>query len=279
MGIIGWRYYNHAMIPDVAPHKEIDASIVKKSEFWRGYPSAFFARWTSNFDCGYETNWWYVIKDTPFDISSLKAKRRYEVNRGLKNFDVKVIDPKEYREELYIVQVAAFSAYPKKYRPTVEKNSFASDIDNWDRYIVFGAFFRETNELTGYALLSLENGDYVDFKVLKAKPEFEKYSVNAALVEGILSHFKPLLLDGGFICDGTRNVNHETAFQDYLEKYFGFRKAYCRLHIEYNPKIRAFVPIAYFFRKLFARFDGFSSVHKINAVLKMESLSREYKEK
>lgn len=42
----------------------------------------YLARWTSSFDCGHETNWWYVIKDTPFDINELKKKRRYEIRKG-----------------------------------------------------------------------------------------------------------------------------------------------------------------------------------------------------
>ena len=54
---------------------------------------ALFARWTSEFDCGYETNWWYVIKDKEFDLSALKSNYRYKINKGNKNFDVRVINP------------------------------------------------------------------------------------------------------------------------------------------------------------------------------------------
>lgn len=46
----------------------------------------YFARWTDNFDCGYETEWWYCIKDEPFDISKINSKKRYEINKGKKNF-------------------------------------------------------------------------------------------------------------------------------------------------------------------------------------------------
>ena len=66
-----WKYYNHAMIPMAAPHEEIDVEPNKK--FWKDNKKALFARWTSEFDCGYETNWWYVIKDEPFDITTLKC--------------------------------------------------------------------------------------------------------------------------------------------------------------------------------------------------------------
>ena len=59
-----WRYYNHALIPTCAPHEAADVSL------WaaHGGGTTFFARWTSDFDCGYETGWWYEVKDTPVDL-------------------------------------------------------------------------------------------------------------------------------------------------------------------------------------------------------------------
>ena len=32
-------------------------------------------RWTTNFDCEEKTEWWYCIKDTPFDINSKNLKK------------------------------------------------------------------------------------------------------------------------------------------------------------------------------------------------------------
>ena len=55
-----------------------------------------------------------MIKDTPFDINALKAKRRYEINKGKKNFDVKKIRPSEHRDELYEVLMAAYQGWPEK---------------------------------------------------------------------------------------------------------------------------------------------------------------------
>ena len=62
-------------------------------------------RWTSDFDCGYETNWWCCIKDTLLDMASLKSKRRYEINKGKKNFDVRLIDPVEYVEDIITILI------------------------------------------------------------------------------------------------------------------------------------------------------------------------------
>ena len=130
MEIKGWKYYNHAAIPITPPHIKPDTRPLADGTIWKmSQGTPLFACYTSDFDFPQPTNWWYVIKDTPFDISALKAKRRYEINKGIKNFVVKKIDPIDYKEEIYEVQVAAFSAYPKKYRPTVDKKQFLEEID------------------------------------------------------------------------------------------------------------------------------------------------------
>lgn len=239
-----------------------------------GGGTPLLARWTTDFDCGYETNWWYVLKDEPFDISALKSNYRYKINKGIKYFDVHIIDPMDYQEDLYRVQIEAFSAYPKKYRPTVNKKDFFEGIKNWGSFEVFGAFYREENQLVGYSLLRRNGNKWIDLSVQKTVPEYEKHQLNAALVEGVLSYYAEFLRNGGFLFDGSRSISHETNFQDYLEKYFGFRKAYCKLSITYNPRIKWFIKPLFLFRKLLAKLDGIGIVHQINAVLKMEEIVR-----
>ena len=231
-----WKYYNHALISTLPPHEVPDITQLANKDGWQndsGRP--LLARWTREHlcylpvrdsDCENETNWWYVIKDKPFNISSLKAKRRYEVNKGIKNFNTVVINPCEHKHALYEVQVAAFSAYPQKYRPNVTFEKFAKDIETWSEFTIFGAFTKEDNKLVGYALLESQGEKCIKFSVQKTIPDYEKAGVNAALVCKILEHFEDFLTAGGYICDGERSINHETQFQNYLEKYFaGFRKS------------------------------------------------------
>lgn len=274
MQINGWKYYNHAAIPTTAPHETPDISPITDGSIWKISGSPLLARWTTEFDCGYETNWWYVIKDVPFDISNLKTKRRYEINKGIKNYDVKEIDPVNYTEELCNVQIAAYSAYPEKYRPTVNRTEFISSVLHWGSFVCIGAFDRESGMLCGYSLLSKERETCVDFKVMRTNPECEKNGINAALVEGILRYFYSFLKHGGYICDGARSINHETSFQDYLEKYFGFRKAYCKLHIAYNPKLKWVIRLLYPIRRLLMKMDGIGVLHSLNAVLRMQEICR-----
>jgi hypothetical protein len=277
MKISGWKYYNHAAIPDIPPHRSADLSAIESGDIWKLDGSPLLARWTTDFDKLDGGEWWFVIKDSPFDITSLKAKRRSSINKGIKSFDVKLIDPKNYKEELFNVHVEAFSAYPEKYRPTVIKDEFFESLDSWDRYLVFGAFFKENGLLAGYSLLTKPYDNYVDFSVQKTIPSYEKYSLNAALCAGMLSYFNEFLSNGGIIVDGARNINHETGFQDYLEKNFGFRKAYCKLHLAYKPKMKILIKCLYPFRGLLNKFDGNGKIHAVNSVLKMETIARSYK--
>lgn len=273
MEINGWRYYNHAAIPTCAPHEKPNMEPIENGDIWKMEGKPLLARWTTDFDCGHETNWWYVIKDVPFDISELKAKRRYEIQKGNRNFEVRQIIPAEYALELYAVAIAAYETYPASYRPNITQKKFVEDVTRWKHYRIYGAFDRETGKLCGYALLE-RKGRYVDFMVQKTIPAYEKKGINAELINQILLDHTEFLQSGGYICDGSRNINHATGFQEYLEKYFGFRKAYCKLHIKYQRWLGCGVKILYPFRQLLYRMDHSSKSHKLIGLLKMEEFSR-----
>jgi len=271
-----WRKYKNSLLPTSEPHEVINPQVLDNEEIWKEAPKALFARWTSDFDCGEETSWWYVIKDCPFDISELKSNRRYKINKGKRLFRVERIVPAQYAHEIYEVQKAAFTTYPKKYRPQIECEVIEKKArTNWmaEDVVMYAAFFRETGEFAGVTLLT-QREKCLDLNAQWVKPEFEKYCVNAALVEGMLSDWSKTYTEGAYVCDGERNILHETAFQDYLERYFGFRKAYCKLNIRYRPGIGWLVKCLYPFRKLLLRLGKIGIIHKINGVLLMEACAR-----
>lgn len=229
------------------------------------------ARWTTDWDLKHETNWWYVIKDTPFDITQLKAKRRYEINKGNKNFEIQKINPLQYGNELLRITKAAYTSWPEKYRPTIEDNGFKKELENWSKKNVYVARYRKNQEIYSYAIVSIRDA-CAEFSVLRSDPEYEKLAINAAMVYGILEDFKDKFTNGFYISDGARSIRHETAFQDYLQKYFGFRKSYCNLHIQYRNWFGLLVQLLYPFRRLVNSDSSIGS--KINGVLKMEELVR-----
>lgn len=163
---------------------------------------ALLARWTSDWDCGHETEFWYVIKDEPFDISALKSKRRYEINKGNKNFEVRKIKAGEHVDELLRITIAAYSSWPEEYRPTVDAKTFKEKISVWDLLDVFGAFNMDTGMLCGYAKLEDRNS-FVEFSVLRVDPEYEKLAINVAMVNGILEYYADRFDGKFYINDGS----------------------------------------------------------------------------
>ena len=68
--IPGWKYYNHAAIPTCAPHEMPDLTPVKDGSIWHiEGKNPLLVRYTTDWDCGYDTGWWYLIKEAPFDIT------------------------------------------------------------------------------------------------------------------------------------------------------------------------------------------------------------------
>lgn len=266
---IGWKYYNHAVIPTCGPHEKTDVSRVYDGSVWRIDRRALFARWSDDFDCRKETDWWYVIKDTPFDISQMKSKRRYEINKGVRNFKIELIDPSEHIEELVKVQIGAYEGYSEELRPEMDEGSFRNKARSWDGRCY--AAFHEQGGMVGYAYL-IEHDEWCDFSILRTLPDYERLGVNAAIIYKMLMDYEDRLGNGFYICDGARTISHETHFQAYLEKYFGFRKAYCRLRLAYRKWPGAAVRMLYPFRK---HIYGKSMITKnIKSVLNMEEIRR-----
>lgn len=276
MNELKWFYYNHALLPKTAPHEKVDETVIKQGKLWKykwaGVP--LLIRWTTDFDCPEKTEWWYCIKDTPFDINTLKSKRRYEINKGRKNFIVKEINPLEFKEEIYRVQVAAFESYPLKYRPKISREKLWKIIEeDWIKHKVYGAFYKDSSILSGILLITYRE-KCITLRELKVIPKYEKYGINAAIIACVLENMKNKIEENFYICDGERNISHETCFQEYLEKYFNFRKAYCKLNIQYRFWIRILINILYPFRKILNNLNKNILLHKINALLYMEQLKR-----
>ena len=274
MSVEGWSYYHHAMVPTAAPHEAVNLQPVEDGTIWKSEKGrVLLARWTSDFDRVSESGWWYVILDHPFDICRLKSKRRYEINKGCENFDVRKICPSDYKEDLFQVTQANYQSYPEKYRPTVQRETFLPSVDNWTGNF-YGGFHRETGRLCSYAKITI-NGNCANLVILRTDPAWEKLRINAAMVCQIVSDYGDFIRNGGYICDVSRSIAHETAFQDYLEKYFQFRKAYCKLHIRYSPAMKLAVSLLYPFRGQLRGLDENKLIHQINGILKMEEIVRQ----
>ncbi len=278
-----WEYYNHALVPAVAPDVIPDTSWIKDRKKWRKlaegrYP--LFVRWVTEFDCQEETQWWCIIKDTPFDIMSLKSNRRSLITRGLKRVDVKVIIPSDYAAQMANVLIKAWQSYDESYQEGDDRNQLIREFsqltnENLGNSEYLGAFLKNTDTLIGYGIYNLFD-DWIEYSVVKTDPEYLNTQVNAALVfYGLERYMRPEIR---YIMGGWRTMIHETNYQDYLLKNFGYRKAYCRLHIQYRTWVGIVVAILYPFRNLLGKISKKGLLYQLWCTLKQEEIHRTFKQ-
>ena len=275
-----WEYYNHALVPTLPPHIDPDISWMKDSDRWKEYAGGkmpLFARWVSDFDCSGETEWWCIIKDTPFDIMSLKSNRRSLITRGLKRVDVRVIIPADYAEQMSNILVKEWKYYDDSYEEENDRQKLTDDfkkltMKNLGNAEYLGAFLKDTNTMIGYAIYNLFD-DWIEYSVVKTDPEYLNTQVNAALAYfGVERYMRPGIK---YIHGGWRTMIHESNYQEYLMKNFGFRKAYCKLHIQYRPLMQIAVNVLYPLRGMIKKVKN-KWIYTVWCALQQEEIRRTF---
>lgn len=258
-----WSYYNHALVSWDDPSLSQDASELKSREIWNKYPKAFFARWITDWDTKESNDFYYVIKDIPFDINSIKSKYRYQINKGLSNFYSTIINPYDYLTDLVEIQKEAYRAYN-------DKSELSIDRTIWNNCDYIGTFNKDSKKLCGYAIVNYAAGGRIlQFAVMKTIPEYEKSYISEAIIYFLLKYYEEKINDGYYISDGSKTIMHQTGFQEYLIRKFQFRKAYCKLNIKYrNALIRNIINIL---AKL--RIDKLVNNRKVTALLWMHRIA------
>lgn len=267
--------------PDNEP-KSVNTSKIKKMLIDN---KKLFCRYTSCFDISphtHATEYWYCIKDTPISLDCLTSKQRYRVNKGIKLNEIKLAtrdDIVSVLDDLANLTKDCFCEYPLKYRPTFNKDKFMeeimryTDLDDYDYWLCFD---RLTNKLSGYARCR-RHSNMVHLYVVKVAPDYLKNEVNAALAYIICEHY--INKEGfDYVCDGQRNLRHETDYQNFLIRVLGFRRAYCKLNVIYHPLFAPIIKILYPFRKAIYRLSNKNkSLYNLYCLLYQEEIARSFK--
>ena len=276
--MVQWKNYNGALLlqgrPPHAKNDDVTVAEAKQAlANWGGH----FCRWTTDFDCGTETGWWYCIKDEAVEIDSLTAKQRYRIKKGLGFWETRRITAEsigDYIDAMYDVANECFSEYPEKYRPSLNYESFYKEHTAGVQSMHYwGLFDKERNVLQGWAICMCNDGA-VSLVVVKIRPSVFKKEPNAALAYEVCRYY---INECGYkyVCDGERNIRHETNYQEFLCRVLGFRLAYCKLNIVYNNKIELLM-------KLIRPFYGFINImgkksklaYNVASLIKLDKISR-----
>ena len=268
--IKGWKYYNHAAIPECAPDEKANLQAILDGSIWKLDGKPLLARWTEDFDCKEKTEWWYIIKEGPFDINELSAKRRKNIRQSLKKCKVIKINPEENIEELYKVYESAYMRYidADNYM-TYDKFVEKCKRDKAEKYDYWGGYIADNDQLT------IKKHDYyVESCIAKYNPQFLNYRVSDAIHYTVLEEYLNIQKKR-YITAGERSINHVTNAQKYKIENFNFRKAYCNLHLVYRPPIKIIINFLYPFRIFIKKYNKNIFFHQVSSVLLLEEISRE----
>ena len=268
-----WKYYNHALIPNCAPHEVPDLTGIEDKSIWKGIgKNAVFARWTSEYDNEKYSDWWYIIQDNPVDLDNMKKSHRKKIKKGLANFDCVPICPKEYAERMAEITLKAWEQYPVEYRPRRRKEELIKKYNSYE-YLTIGCF-NKSGVLCGFDCIE-DRGNYWLLAQGKTDPDYERgYELNAAVTYSEIQYLKEDILNGKYLTNGSRNTVHETNFNNDLCHYYGFRKVYCKLHLEYNPRFKWIIMLEYPFRNFLSKYKSKRLINSLCNILIMEEISR-----
>ena len=269
-----WKYYNHALLPNTASDAVIEEP--QWTTFWNRWSDkvVYMARWTTDFDCKEPTEWWWVIKDAPYRPEALNASSRKHIRQAEKRCRVEKIQAAAHKAELWDVYRAAYGRYRNADNFLQEDDFYASLTENVDYWAAFDA---EDGRMIGW-MTCKPFADSVTIQTAKYVPEAMTRRPSDAIHHAVCTYY---LNERGmrFLSAGERTVNHATNSQQYKIDNFGFRKAYCRLHIVYRGWMGTAVKVLYPLRGLVRFFRRLPVFHSVDAVLGMETIRRSFAEK
>lgn len=295
-----FRKYNGAMLPTCPPHEEVNINrkfirklVIKNRSLFARYTTgqqittAQQRQLSGNHSVTPPENtsileWWHCVLDHPISLESLSAKQRYRIKRGLKNNLVWKASPNEItmrRSEIAKTAEESFRDYPEEYKPHIDIKKIVAQLAesaNSEMADVWLCENIETKEIIGYSEC-LFNKNSVNLNAVKVNPDFLSTEVNAALAYTICHHY---INERGYdyICDGERNIRHQSNYQDFLERVLGFRKAYCKLNVIYHPLVKPIVYFLYPFRELLNMKKITSPfLYNIYCLLKQEEIARKFR--
>ena len=222
-----------------------------------------------DWDSSEKTDFWFIIKDHFGGLEELPTKVRNQVRKSLRIYDIKRVSQDEFLQIVYPIYRSAMNAYRVKSK-LLDEETFRLDIKtkcairNIDLWCVFE---KETGKPVAFSVNSRYE-DYCEYNTMKADPLYLRnstYPYYGLLFEMNKYYLEQLGLK--YVSDGARSITEHSNIQPFLEEKFCFRKAYCRLQIEYQWWMKVLVSLLYPFRSLIP-------VLTVKSILRMEEMRR-----
>lgn len=131
--ITNYKIYKHAWIDKRAPHfgEKLDSTSI--SELLSN--GGIMVRNTYDFDCEKETSFWYVIKDKFGGMEELSSKKRNQVKKSLKTYNVRKVSAEEILSVGLPIYQEACESYKVKTSILLQMN-FAAGLRLVKKWVV-----------------------------------------------------------------------------------------------------------------------------------------------
>ncbi len=228
-------------------------------------------RWESDFDSEIPSDWWHVVRSENLYFSDFSSKLRNQINKGLANFVCEKINLNEILLEGYKVYKDAFSRYDT-HEKVFNRSEFNNAIVNMHEFTEYwGIREKGSGELVGFAENFVQE-NICFFNSMWFSPKALKSYSAYALIYSMTVHY---LNKNNFkyITNGSVSVNHKTKMHDLLLHKFKYRKAFCKLNVEYVMWLNLLVRLTYVFRGLLCKSDN-KYCRILSTLLKQEELAR-----
>ena len=156
----------------------------------------------------------------------------------------------------------------KNYKIPFDKDSFLKQCYITGQEEYWAGFDKKTGRMIGYTIFDVYS-DWVNFRFSKYSACYLKLRVSDAINATVLDYYLNTL-QKKYISDGERSILHKTNVQEYLIDHFGYRRAYCKLHIRYRRMIKVLVKALMPVRRVLQLGDGMTVIHQINSLLFMD---------
>lgn len=234
-----WIYSKRGLISNDDPSRAIVVSKQEIKELTRQYPQAIYVRWVSDFDNSEEVGeYYYVLRDKPFDLAELPSKTRNQIRKCLKNCVVRQVSGVEIVNgggyNVYTQEINRFRERGLQSGHVLTEHEFCSWMRNetqdlwavfYENVVIAFAICRPVGQCIN---LVTWKADYANYKLL-----YPIYGLLYEMINGYLSSgmYK-------YVFDGGRSMTEHSNVQEFLLTKMGFRKANTRLRTYFRWWLR-----------------------------------------
>lgn len=211
---------------------------------------------TDGFRQAESQEWYAVISDRPLSLSEMSSKQRQHVRRGLRECEVRRLDPDYIVREGYEVFARAFERYRPPVRPPWSEAQFrqyVASAKGYDDIVHFWGAFRD-KRLIALRMVDVYGKIEATCHMTKLHPDYLKAYPFYAMVHQMNEYY--LKQEGmQYVNDGWRSMSHDTSIQSLLIDGFGFRKAYSNLHVHWGGRLSLWLKATFPLRNQIGRLN------------------------